>query len=71
MAGFHYGFFDTMIHPETRTYLSEDYAFCRRIAQIGITPAIDTNSNLTHQGTAIFKGDLSKSLARQRALERA
>ncbi|WP_244163911.1 hypothetical protein [Caballeronia sordidicola] len=67
MARFHYTFFDTMIDPESGIYLSEDYAFCRRIAQIGITPAIDAHSNLTHQGTAIFKGDFNRSLARQRA----
>jgi hypothetical protein len=71
MTRFHYGFFDTMIHPETRAYLSEDYAFCRRIAQIGIIPAVDTNSDLTHQGTAIFEGNLSRSLTRQRVLASA
>jgi hypothetical protein len=66
MAGFHYAFFDTLIDPETGSYLSEDYAFCRRIAEVGITPAIDTKSNLTHQGSALFEGDLSRSLAFQR-----
>ena len=66
IAAFHYAFFDTMIDPQG-TYLSEDYAFCRRIAAIGITPAIDTRSNLTHQGSAVFEGDLGRSLARQRA----
>jgi hypothetical protein len=71
LAECHYGFFDTMIHPKTRAYLSEDYAFCRRIAQVGIAPAIDTNSNLTHQGTVVFEGDLSRSFARQRALATA
>jgi hypothetical protein len=71
MAQFNYAFFDTMIDPETHKYLSEDYAFCKRIAQIGITPAIDTRSNLTHQGTAIFEGDLSRSLDVQRARQRA
>jgi hypothetical protein len=70
MAELHYAFFDTMIDPESNTYLSEDYAFCRRIAQIGITPAIDTRSNLTHQGTAVFEGDLSRSLNVQRAMQR-
>jgi len=67
MAGLHYAFFDTMIDPQSGTYLSEDYAFCRRCAAIGITPAIDTRSNLTHQGSAMFEGDLGRSLARQRA----
>jgi len=65
-AKLHHAFFDTMIDPQG-IYLSEDYAFCRRIAAIGITPAIDTRSNLTHQGSAMFEGDLERSLARQRA----
>ncbi len=67
MAGLHYAFFDTMIDPQKGTYLSEDYAFCRRCAAIGITPAIDTKSNLSHQGSAMFEGDLGRSLERQRA----
>jgi hypothetical protein len=71
MTGFHYGFFDTMIDPQSRTYLSEDYAFCRRIAALGITPAIDTRSNLTHQGTAVFDRDLSRTLTLQRAERQA
>jgi hypothetical protein len=66
MSGLHYAFFDTMIDRESGIYLSEDYAFCRRIAAIGITPAIDTRSNLTHQGSAMFQGDLGRSLERQR-----
>jgi hypothetical protein len=67
MARLHYAFFDTMVDPQSGTYLSEDYAFCRRCAAVGITPAIDTRSNLTHQGSAMFEGDLGRSLARQRA----
>lgn len=67
IAGHHYAFFDTMIDPETRSYLSEDYTFCRRAAAVGITPAIDTRSNLTHQGCAVYQGDLSRSMERQRA----
>ncbi|CAN7237160.1 hypothetical protein [Caballeronia sp. dw_19] len=67
IAGNHYAFFDTMIDPQSGSYLSEDYAFCRRCAAIGITPAIDTKSNLSHQGSAVFEGDLGRSLERQRA----
>jgi hypothetical protein len=68
MARFHYAFFDTMIDPQTREYLSEDYAFCQRIKEIGITPTIDTRSNFTHQGVAIFRGDVTRSLAMQRSV---
>ncbi|ANB73766.1 hypothetical protein AYM40_16425 [Paraburkholderia phytofirmans OLGA172] len=61
-AAFCYAFFDTMIDPETRTYLSEDYAFCRLLESIGITPAVDARSNLRHQGIAVYEGDLARSL---------
>ncbi|WP_244106049.1 hypothetical protein [Paraburkholderia phenazinium] len=70
LGALHYAFFDTMIDPQTRTYLSEDYAFCRRIASIGITPAVDTRSNFTHQGVAVFRGDLERSLNLQRLAAR-
>lgn len=66
LALFHYAFFDTTIDPETRTYLSEDYTFCRLVQSIGITPAIDTRSNFSHQGIAMFHGDLARSLEMQR-----
>ncbi|MGF6242918.1 MULTISPECIES: hypothetical protein [Paraburkholderia] len=69
-ASLHYSFFDTMIDPQTRVYLSEDYAFCRRIESIGITPAVDTRSNFTHQGVAVFRGDLARSLKLQRSASR-
>lgn len=66
-ASLHYSFFDTMIDPQTRVYLSKDYAFCRRIESIGIAPAVDTQSDLSHQGVAVFQGDLSRSLKLQRS----
>ncbi|HZZ03495.1 hypothetical protein [Paraburkholderia sp.] len=66
-AAFLYAFFDTMIDPESRLYLSEDYAFCRLIESIGITPAVDARSNLRHQGIAVYEGDLARSLGIQRS----
>ena len=62
--------FEPLIVPETGTYLGEDYAFCRRIESIGITPAVDTRSNFTHQGVAVFRGDLARSLKLQRSASR-
>ncbi|SAL71306.1 hypothetical protein AWB71_04345 [Caballeronia peredens] len=58
----HYAFFDTMIDPETRIYLSEDFAFCRLIRGIGLKPFVDSQSNLMHQGIARYFGDLKRSL---------
>ncbi|MFM0394321.1 hypothetical protein [Paraburkholderia phytofirmans] len=70
VADFFYAFFDTGIDPETRAYLSEDYWFCRLVASIGITPAIDARSNLTHQGIAVYEDDVARSLELQRAMMR-
>ena len=67
-ADFLYAFFDTGIDPETRVYLSEDYWFCHLVESIGITPVIDTRSNLSHQGIATYEGDLSRSLELQRSM---
>lgn len=60
-----YAFFDTMIHPETRDYLPEDYAFCKRWTDIGGTIHGDVMSRFTHAGGRVYEGDfptLLKSL---------
>jgi hypothetical protein len=53
-----YLFFDTLVDPDTRRYLSEDYAFCRRWRDIGGKVSIDVNSRLGHQGQHTWTGDL-------------
>lgn len=60
---FHYTFFETMICPDTGYYLSEDFAFCRRIREVGVQLFVDTQSNLRHQGAANFEGDFARSFA--------
>jgi hypothetical protein len=55
--------FDCMIEPETRTYLSEDYAFCRRWLDQGGKIWLDTCSRLGHIGAHQFMGDTSLRLA--------
>ncbi|ASK27667.1 hypothetical protein [Neisseria chenwenguii] len=60
--GFHYRFYDCMIDPESRRYLSEDYAFCRLWQQIGGEVYVDVQSNLTHQGAKIYSGAFAESL---------
>ncbi|WP_321800274.1 hypothetical protein [Caballeronia sp. J97] len=62
----HYAFFDTMIDSETGRYLSEDYAFCRRMAVLGVRPVIDTRSRLVHQGSMKFEGDFGRWFELQR-----
>jgi hypothetical protein len=53
-----YGFFESMIDPETGSYLSEDYAFCKRWRDIGGEIWINLDSRLTHVGAIAFDGDL-------------
>jgi hypothetical protein len=60
--GRHYRFFDVMVDPVTRRYLSEDYGFCRLWSGLGESIYIDANSNLTHQGSKLYRGDFANSL---------
>lgn len=48
--------FDCMIDPDTRRYLSEDYAFCRRWQQIGGKIYADVTAVLGHVGNLRFSG---------------
>ena len=50
--------FECMIDPDTREYLTEDYAFCRRWRDIGGEIWLDTTSKLSHTGPTVFPGDL-------------
>lgn len=50
-------FFETMI-DEDGTYLSEDYAFCRRWQALGGTVWLDLSCQLTHVGSYRFRGSL-------------
>ncbi len=49
--------FDCMIDPETKTYLSEDFAFCHRWRAIGGEVWLDPSLILTHTGSSTFSGD--------------
>jgi glycosyltransferase involved in cell wall biosynthesis len=48
--------FDCMIDPETKRYLSEDYAFCRRWQQMGGKIYADCFTTLGHIGNLRFSG---------------
>jgi hypothetical protein len=52
-----YALFDPMIDPQTRVYLSEDYAFCERWRMLGGEIWVDLTSRLTHIGPRAFVGD--------------
>lgn len=51
-----YLFFDAMHEPDTKRYLSEDYAFCRRWQNIGGEVWLDPIINLDHVGHFTFNG---------------
>lgn len=53
----HYALFDCLIEPGTRTYLSEDFAFCWRWRQLGGKVWLDTRGRLTHTGSHDFHGN--------------
>ena len=50
------------IDPETKRYLSEDYAFCRRWQQIGGKIYADCYTTLGHIGNLPFSGSLEERL---------
>lgn len=57
-----FAFFDTMVDPDSKRYLSEDFAFCRLWQKIGGTVYADITSGLTHYGTYAFKGNVATQL---------
>ena len=58
----YYTLFDTLIHPVTKRYLSEDYAFCYKWRKCGGETWIDVVSPLYHSGTYTFKGNIHSSI---------
>lgn len=54
--------FDCMIDPQSKRYLSEDYAFCRRWQQIGGSIYADINTTLGHVGNLPFPSCMDSRL---------
>jgi hypothetical protein len=54
-----FALFECMIDPKTGTYLSEDFAFCKRWTDIGGEIWADLQSRLDHVGPSVFHGDVS------------
>jgi hypothetical protein len=57
---FMYALFDTMIDPDSRRYLSEDYTFCRLWQNLGGTIYLDPRTALNHVGHYTFRGNIRK-----------
>jgi hypothetical protein len=64
-----YAFFDTEIDAQTREYLPEDYAFCRRWQSLGGEVHADVFSTFSHVGGFVYAGDLAAYLKHQRNRE--
>ena len=54
-----FALFECMIDSSTGTYLSEDFAFCKRWTDIGGEIWADVESRLDHVGPSVFHGDLA------------
>jgi hypothetical protein len=54
---------ECMIDPNTGTYLSEDFSFCKRWTDIGGEIWADLESRLDHVGPSVFRGDVSSQFA--------
>ena len=55
-----YSLFVTIIDPESRRYLSEDYTFCRRWQEMDGDVWLDPRTGLNHVGHYTFRGNIRK-----------
>lgn len=51
-------YFDCIIDPKTKRYLSEDYFFCQKIQELGLKTWLCPWMQLNHVGTFVFGGSL-------------
>jgi hypothetical protein len=51
-------FFDCVIDPETKRYLSEDYYFCKKAREAGMFLWMCPWMKLNHVGMHVFRGDM-------------
>jgi hypothetical protein len=58
-----FALFECMIDPNSKTYLSEDFAFCQRWTDLGGEIWADLESRLDHVGPSAFHGDISAQFA--------
>jgi hypothetical protein len=51
-------YFDTVIDPQSKRYLSEDYMFCYNVQKVGLMVWLCPWMQLTHAGSYLFGGSL-------------
>lgn len=61
-AAENYAFFDTLIDAQTRDYLPEDYAFCKRWRDIGGAVHVSVLGRFAHHGARSYSGDFAAFL---------
>jgi len=54
-----HAYFDCIIEPKTRRYLSEDYMFCQNVRNMGMKVWLCPWMHLQHTGTYVFAGKLA------------
>lgn len=54
-----HAYFDCVIDPESRRYLSEDYMFCQNVRRAGMHIWLCPFMNLRHVGSYTFRGNMS------------
>ena len=54
-----HAYFDCIIDPETKRYLSEDYMFCQNVRKMGSKVWLCPWMHLQHAGTYVFAGKLA------------
>jgi hypothetical protein len=54
-----FALFESMIDPASGTYLSEDFAFCKRWTDIGGEIWADLQSRLDHVGPTVYHGEIA------------
>jgi hypothetical protein len=59
-----WSFFDTLVHPESKRYMSEDYTFCHRwVKGCGGEVWLDVQSTLSHAGNIAYEGSFVEQAA--------
>ena len=58
-----FALFECMIDPASGTYLSEDFAFCKRWTDMGGEIWADLDSRLDHVGPSVFHGNVASQFA--------
>lgn len=62
-----FALFECLIDPATGTYLSEDFAFCKRWTDLGGEIWADLESRLDHVGPSVFHGNVASQFAAPQA----